>query len=470
MKSVVTESPNVSPPVLPEVKGLPYIGVAHQMLLDPLAFQEKLVAKHGRIQRIQMGGGSLLLLHDAKLIDEVLRRKGKLFPKAPMGMEAVEPLLGEGVAAIVDMERWQFAHNMVMPLFTPKALARYWDGTVPVVLEEVERIAQLAATGETFDLYKQMHEAMFRILMRTLFSGDFEEREITEMVHLFDAQTAYISARYLTNSTKLPLLIPAARHGKKALEELDRRVGGMIEKRQQNRADTPKDMLDLMLAARHEDGSELTFKELRDNCMTMLFGGHETTAGSLTWAFGLLAANPEKRDVMFSEIDHVLSDKNWHYHKGIEILKEFEYTGMVFDEAMRLYPMFPFLFRVASAETDIGGHAVTTGDTIAFSAWTTHRDPEYWPDPEAFEPERHTNELKKKRLSASFLPFSQGLRRCIGERVARMEAYLLIGMISREYKLELVDERLPKPKVSMSIKPKGGMKVRATARKTRSQI
>lgn len=448
--------------VIPGPRGLPLLGVAHRLLWRPLAYQEELVERFGPIHRVPLGAQSLVLLHDAELIDEVLRKQGRIFPKSRMGMDAVKPLLGESLPTLVDMDRWRFAHDTLMPLFTPAALNRYWQAAATVVEQEVERLEAQARSGQSFDLYVFLHQAMFRILMRTIFSGDFADREIAEMVALFDAQTAYISARYVTNGSPLIDVLPAVRRGRRALQRLDERVGEMIRQRQARPLPAePVDMLDALLAARKADGSALSFAELRDNCMAMLFGGHETTAGTTTWTFGLLALNPDIRAAVFDEVDRVFADGIGDYLQ----VREFDLIERVLDESMRLYPMFPFLMRQASEDTEIGGYAIQAGESVAFSAWTTHRDPRYWPQPQRFDPERHTPERKGQRPNAAFLPFSLGLRRCIGERVGRMEAYLLLSLISRRFEVNLVEGRLPAPKVSLSIKPHRGMPVTVSARR-----
>ena len=442
-------------------KGLPGLGVAHRLLRDPLAYQEQLVREHGRLNRIRLGSVDMLLLHDAEAIDELLRTKGKLFGKASVGMAAVEPLLGDSLPSLTDMQRWRFAHDTLMPLFTPKALNTYWSAAAQVVAQEKQRMAALADAGEPFDLYVFLHEAMFRILMRTIFSGDFKAEEIEEMVALFDAQTAYISARYLSNCSPLIHLLPAVRRGKRALDSLNDKVQQMIQRRQAQAApEQATDMLDALLAARHADGSPLSFKELRDNCMAMLFGGHETTAGTTTWTLGLLSQHPDIREAVAEEAKTVFADgvKDYAQVRGFDLIER------CLDEAMRLYPMFPFLTREALQDTELAGHAIQKGQVLAFSAWTTHRDPRYWPDPQRFDPERHTAENRKTRPNAAFLPFSSGLRRCVGERVGRMEAYLLISMITQEFQVDLLGLDLPQAKVALSIKPDGGMPVIARRR------
>ncbi len=274
-------------------------------------------------------------------------------------------------------------------------------------------------------------------------------------MHLFDEITVYINARFITMNLPIAELVPGARKGRKALDELNRRVYKLIEDRRAQGVppeDEARDMLDVLLAATHADGKLLSDQEIRDNCMTMLFGGHETTAGSVSWAWAYLAANPDKRAKMQAEIDEVMGAVA-PTAMTLEQYKALRYTQQCFDEAMRLYPMFSFLFRKAAEDDEMGGYQIKKGTTLAFCAYTAQRDASHWPDPEKYEPERHSPEGRRTRHPASFVPFSQGARGCVGERMARMEASLLLALLGRDFEFDLADGTLPEPKVAMSIKP-----------------
>ncbi len=458
--SVETLAP-ANAPLMPGPRGLPLIGVAHRFLFEPLPYFKELVATYGPIQRVKLGPKEMVLLHDPEGIRHVLWKEGKKYPKPDFVMTLLEPLLGRGVATVTNWDEWMRIRRYVLPLFTPKMLQAYFEHANVSAREDAEMLAADAGKGAVVDIYERMHEAMFRILLGTIFSGGIGKHEVPELTALFNSTTHYMNARYMTLGLPVAEWLPSARRGKADLARIDERVYRMIaERRAENRTES-RDMLDVLLAERLPDGSPIPEKEIRDNCMTMLFGGHETTAGSLTWAFGLLAANPDKRAKMFEEIDRVLEGRAPTH----DDLKRLTYTEMVFDEAMRLYPMFGFLFREASEDDVVSGYPVKKGTLIAFCAYTAHRDARYWNDPEAFVPERFSPEEKDRHYKAgAYLPFSQGQRACIGERAARMEALLLLAQISQRVQLDLAEGVLPEPKVSESIKPKGGMKMRVTRR------
>ncbi|MEQ9590777.1 MAG: cytochrome P450 [Parvibaculaceae bacterium] len=441
---------------------IPMLGNAISMLGDPLGFSTRIRQDYGNIARVSLGRKEIVFLQGADGIRQILWEKGDVYPKPDLGMATLEPLLGKSVATLTDNAAWEHARKFALPLFTAKMLKSYFMEAVVSVEREIEELHKLADSGEIVDIYEFMHEATFRVLIRTVFRVGFSDEQIREMINLFDQATSYINARYLTLGMPVTWVIPTARRGKRALERLNELVYKLIGERKctlQTGAESA-DMLDVLLRAELPDGSRLSDKEVRDNCMTMLFGGHETTAGSLTWTWGLLSANPEKRRLMEKNVDNVLGKR---VPEDFADLESLDYVRNCFSEAMRLYPMFGFLFREASIDDIVEGHRIKSGDIIAFSAYTVQHAPDLWDQPERFIPERHEPAAAKERHKSSYLPFSQGKRGCVGERMAKMEATLMLAMISQKFELDLVGE-LPQARVRMSVKPVGGMLMRVKRR------
>ncbi len=439
----------------PGPKGLPLIGNALDILKRPLPFFMELRDTHGPLNTVRLGPKKLILLHDPDHIRTMLVDRGEHFPKSPLGQAATAPLLGKSVATETDVTAWEEMRHYVLPLFNPRMLKAYFVEMAHSMAHEVERAEALVRSGERFDMCAFMHEATFRVLIRTVFAEGIDNEEASHLVHLFDEVTVFINARFVTLNLPIAGLWPGAAKGKRALDQLNARVYQLINERRAQglrSEDEQRDMLDVLLGATHSDGRALSDEEIRDNCMTMLFGGHETTAGSVSWAWAYLAANPDKRAIMQAEVDEILTGVE-PQDMTLEHYKALRYTQQCFDEAMRLYPMFSFMPRQAGCDEELGGYAIKKGQTLAFCAYTAQRDPKHWPEPEAYKPERHDPANKRTRHPASFLPFSQGARGCIGERMARMEGTLLLGVLSKHFDFELAEGRLPDPKVAMSIKP-----------------
>lgn len=450
------------PEPIPGPKGLGAARATLRLVSDPLRCFEEMAATYGPIHTMRIGFTETVILHDADLIEAMLRDHD-VFRKSVPAMEAVAPLLGTGVASVVDPGEWTRQRQHVLPLFTPKMLRTYYDAMVRSVGQELERLERIADEGRTIDLSEFLHQATFRVLVSTIFSRGVAQDQIPRIVQWFDEQTVYIGARYMTNSSPLIHLIPGVGRGRRALAQLHEVVDRLIDERLAEAPTEAADMLDALILAQPKDGVKFSRATVRDNVMTMLFGGHETTAGSVSWAFALLARNPGPLARLREEADRVTQGTDT---PTLEQFQSLDYANHVFEEAMRLYPMFPFLGREPVRDTTLGGYAVKAGTPVAFVAWTAHRDPRHWPEPERFLPERHEAEIARTRPRCSYLPFSFGQRKCIGERVARFEGVLLLSLIARRFDIALQTPggALPAPRVSQSIKPRGGMPVRVTRR------
>ena len=427
---------------------------------DPLNFLEKMVETHGRLNAIHVGDMSRVFLHDAHDVEQVLRLDMRSYGMGSLTQLLNEPLLGNSIPVTTDHLYWQQLHKIMLPMFTPKMLKHYFEQTADAIEDEVASLKSLANSGAFFDMEEKIREGVFDALTRTIFTRGLDRSEIPGLLSLFVSACNYMNARYLSLDPNYSPQNELEEQGKKDLEKIDQRIYKLIDYRKSNTLDEPEDMLDVLLAAELDNGRKLSDKELRDNIMALLFGGQETTPTEITWAFALLAANPDKRAKLLQEVDDVLQGRR----PAFQDLDKLDYARMVFDEAMRLYPAFSFVGRDALVDTEIGGYPVKAGTSLAFVGWTIHRDERWFEEPEAFIPERHTKELMSKRPKCSIVSFGYGQRRCIGERVGRMEGTLMLAMAHQKYTFELAEGKLPKPMVRMSIHPEGGLQMRAKSR------
>jgi cytochrome P450 len=220
------------------------------------------------------------------------------------------------------------------------------------------------------------------------------------------------------------------------------------------RTDYPDDLL-AKLIARYGSTTSGTGL-LRDQIMTLLFAGHETSAVGLAWSLTMLAAHPVIYERMTSEIDRVLKGKS----PTLEILKALPYTSQVFDEVLRLYPPVWTISRTALADdlipTDDGvGVEIPQGTVTMLCIHALHRREAYWPNPEVFDPERFTSEAIASRHKFAWLPFGGGPRQCIGFRFATIESMIALTMINQKYRLSLVPGQTPQPYPSITLRPDG---------------
>lgn len=420
---------------------------------DPVTYLSGLAAEHGPIFKMPVGPQEYVFLNSPELAERMLRLDFEDFGQSTRIEEVLRPMLGRCIATVADHPYWQQIHAIMLPMFTPKMLQRYFAETVKAIEEEVVHLSEMQARGEVVQLHQFVREGVFTALTRTIFVRGVKPGDVEQLLNWFASSDNYMNMRYLQGEVADADMSPPIKQGREDLERISRYVYDLIAWRHANRVDEPEDMLDVLMQATKSDGHALSDIEVRDNVVALFFGGQETTPSIISWAFGLLSANPDKREKLFAEIDRVLGGRQPTFRE----LSELKYAEGVLDEALRLYPPFSFIGREAIRDVELGGYQIPKGTAMGFVGWTIHRDPQHWPNPEVFEPERHNPENRRDRAKCAFIAFGYGQRRCIGERVGRMEGLLMLALVSQKHMLDHVGGGLPAHKVVQSIKPADGM-------------
>jgi cytochrome P450 len=302
------------------------------------------------------------------------------------------------------------------------------------------------------DIVEEMHRLTLQIVGQTLFNIDLSDeaniagRAFTTVFRLI---TDYVFLPFP------PLSVPTPRNLRlnAALRTLDRVVYGVInERRQQNEG--PGDLLSMLLEARDEEtGEGMNDQQVRDQIMTLLLAGHETTANTLAWTCYLLSLHPEVEQRLFAELESVLGGR----HPTVEDLNKLPYTQMLIKESMRLYPASWAIPRHAVDEDKIGGYYIPAHSLIWISPYATQRHPDFWEHPEVFDPERFTSEREASRPRFAYFPFGGGPHICLGSTFSMMEVPLIIATIAQRYRLHLVPGHEVKPKVVLTLQPANGL-------------
>jgi cytochrome P450 len=252
---------------------------------------------------------------------------------------------------------------------------------------------------------------------------------------------------------------------RRAVAGLDRIVYGMIRERRASAHD-PGDMLSMLLATRDaDDGSALSDLEVRDQAMTILLAGHETTAAALAWTFYLLDKHPDVRARVEAELDAVLGERD----ATAADLASLPFTLQALKESMRLYPPVYMLGRKATRDVEVGGVKVAQGGTVLVNISGIHRNPVTFPDPERFDPSRFAPEREKQLPTLAHLPFGAGPRVCIGNQFALMEGHLVLANLARRFRFERTshEELVGEPLVTL--RPRGGVAVKVVRRASGGQ-
>jgi cytochrome P450 len=234
-------------------------------------------------------------------------------------------------------------------------------------------------------------------------------------------------------------------------------IDPLIDARRRAGVDTG-DVLSALLAAHDEDGAPLDDEQIREELRTALAAGFETTFDTLFWSLYLLARHPAEEERLHAEVDAL------GHAPTFGDLGSLPFTRMVIEEALRLYPPVVWLARVAAADDEIGGFTIPAGGSVVFSMYVTHRHPDFWERPDAFEPDRFGPERAATRVRGAYLPFGLGPRRCIGERLALMETTLALAGICRRVRLRLLSDETIAPELLATLRPPGCVSMRVEPR------
>jgi cytochrome P450 len=384
-------------------------------------------------------------------IEEVLVDRAADFRKS-FGTRMLIPLLGRGLLTAEGKE-WLRHRRLASPAFHRERVEGYGRTMARYAQDCVDSWTE----GEGVDLHGEMAALTLRIVARTLFDNDVTAR-IEEVARLGTSIQDFYYLRFATLRFLIPtwLPTPANRRLAAATRRLDDVVYGIIRER---RPDEDRgDLLSMLLLARDEHGTGMSERQVRDEVMTLLLAGHETTALALSWAFVLLDHHPEARDRVEAELTTVLGDRP----VSPGDVSNLPFTQAVVNETLRLYPPAYVTGREAIRDTNVGGVAIPKRHIVLISMYTTHRDPRFFSEPDAFRPERWLDGLEKRLPKAAFIPFGLGSRKCIGASFAMMEAALLLATIARRWRFELAPTEIP-TYPAITLRPAAAMPARMRA-------
>ena len=262
-----------------------------------------------------------------------------------------------------------------------------------------------------------------------------------------------LAGRVVYRSPVLPKSVRRIQH---AMRTIDGVVREIIAARRSDDTEQGTDMVSLLLSARDVDGRAMTETQVRDELVTFMLAGHETTANGLAWLWYLLSQHPAARSRLHEEVDAVVGRRP----PTGQDAESLPWTTACVQEALRLYPPAWILEREAIVDDEVGGHRIPKGATVNLPVFSVHRDARWWPDPLRFDPERFLGSDDRSRPRCSYLPFGAGRRSCIGQPFALLEATLITATIAQSYELELVEGTVVEPEATVTLRPKGGLPMR----------
>lgn len=434
---------------IPGPRGLDYFKYVKMFQADILDAFTSVNRDYGAIGSFPWPMNSVII-YCPKLIKEVLNEKNRDFIKGEQ-IEELKAVVGNGLATNNDHESWLHSRKLMAKEFNNKSVAQYLE-TFEELTKEQLRSWGAERDQKEIDVCREMKFLTFKIASKTILGGELSQ-ETAEAVDKAVTFTSIVTYKRIFEFFPTPYWVPTPKNFKfnHCFKTLNKVVNELIEStRQSQKRDSVLEKL--VFASDDETGYSFSKAQLRDEVLTLMLAGHETTAHSLTWTLGLLAKHQEVQQQVFEEVLHDSGKNN----------EETPILNAVIQEAMRLYPPFPVLSRKAKIDTQIGEYFLPKETNVVIPIFVTQRNDSEWEQAMEFD---YTRFLPSDSLrSYKHLPFGKGPRRCIAELFALQEMRVILMTILKEYSLELTDFGFPKETAFVSLKPIGGMPLRLVKR------
>jgi beta-ring hydroxylase len=432
--------------------------IAGQPVFVPLY---KLFLAYGEMFVLAIGPKKFVVVSDNAVAKEMLLTQAKSFSKGLLS-EILDFVMGQGLIP-ANGEVWKIRRKVIVPSLHKKYVTSMVDMFGDCGLKGMSQLARAEKANESVEMENFYSRFALDIIGKAVFNYDFDslstDDPVIKAVYTVLREAEYRSVTFIPYWKVPPLrwLVPRQRQCQEALQvvndtldDLINRCKAVVEEEDEEfveeymNTDDPS-ILHFLIAS----GDDVTSKQLRDDLMTLLIAGHETTAAVLTWTTFLLAKHPEVKAKVFEEVDRVVGDRN----PTVADMRALVYTTRVINESMRLYPQPPVLIRRALEPVTLGGYNIDAGTDFFISVWNLHRNPRIWDEPDAFKPERFPidapmpNEYTEEY---AYLPFGGGQRKCVGDQFAIFESIVSLAMLMRRFDFELDESKHPDGECGMT--------------------
>jgi len=383
---------------------------------------------YGDVVQLDLGPQPVYMLTNPRDIERVLVGESTKFPKLDLGDDAVTQLLGDGLL-MSEGEAWKEQRQRANPAFHSRRINTLGG----MMVDHTEELLAEWTDGDRIDIHVEVARLTVRIIVTAMFGTDID----SERVEKIQTHLEPLGARFEPDPLRrlIPDWAPTEKNREftAAVEALEAIIDDIVAERRGTEAgdkDEPMDLLSILLRAQRH--GEQTDDDIRDEMMTMLLAGHDTTALTLTYAFYLLSQHPEAEKQLQAELDEVLGGDR----PTATDSRQLSYTTNVLNEAMRLYPPVYTLFREAAVGVELGGYRLPAGSGLMLPQWVVHRSGRWYENPKTFDPDRWQSDRSVDRPRFAFFPFGGGPRHCIGKQFSMLEATLILATVAQEYIME----------------------------------
>lgn len=441
-------------PTPPGPKGHPLVGVLPEYSRDPLGFLTQWAREYGDAVTLYGFRKAYLFSHPDAIEEILVTQQSHMRKDRLLGI--VGKVLGNGLV-VSEGDFWRKQRHLMQPAFHRERITAYGN----LMIEQTQTLTASWQNGEIRNLGQDMMALTLKVATQAFFGTDVPmamheiEQAMLRVQQQFDLRTRHMLLYLLPD----PIPTPNNLRYRRAVQELDQLVYRLIEQRRNDPVERG-DLLSILLTLRDEAGEGMSNQQLRDEVMTFLLAGHETTALTLTWALTLLSQHPDVETTLLNKLQTVLGERP----PTPADLPQLHYTDWVIREAMRLYPPIWAMGRYVASDCEIGGYPITAGSNVVISQYIVHRDPRWFDEPTRFKPERWANDLAKRLPPFAYFPFGGGSRVCIGKAFAMMEAVLVLATLMQQFHLELLPGQEIVPWAAFTLRPKQEIKVRLQRR------
>lgn len=413
---------------------------------DPLQFLLDNTRLYGDIVRYEADGWVTTLVNNPAYIKHVLQDSPRNYTKerTPDFM-MLKPMLGEGMLTS-EGESWLRQRRMAQPAFHRRRIEAFGDLMVRMTLEMMEEWAAYTIDGRSLEMVDEMTRLTLRIVAKALFGYDVsrEADVFGDAVEVLNECMGHFN----------PLDPQVRIRFRDALITIQTIVQQIILKRRVEPVHDDSDFLGLLLVAQDEEtGFRMNDRQVRDQVLTLLLAGHETTAKALSWTFYLLNQHPNVEDKLHRELAQTLDGRP----PTVNDLPNLPYTWQIIEESMRLYPPVWIVSRMCIQEDEIAGFRIPRDSLVTMSPYTMHRHPAYWTNAEEFNPDHFLPDRVADRHPFAYFPFSGGPRLCLGKHFASVETHLVLATIAQRYLLRLVPDHPVEPEALVTLRPRFGL-------------
>jgi cytochrome P450 len=426
------------------------------MARNPVQVLTKYIALHGETFRFYFGGvKEAIVTINPAVIQHVLKTNSENYHKSHIQKKRMGHFLGKGLLT-TEGEPWRTQRRLIQTGFERKqleVLSSIMQDSLADSLRDFDRKAQVGPV----DIYPLMMKITFGMVGRSLFGARLKEEDI-DLISLAISTVQ----EFMVRQTIQPYLNPwfaVSGELRKHMDLRNRAFGVLMDYIQRRRKEAPgHDLLQILMDARYSDGQGMSDDLILSESMQLLVAGHETSSNALSWLLYLLSSRPDCIERVRQEFDSVLGERALRYSD----VSKFEFTTQVIMEALRLYPPFWMVDRMALEDDRVGDVFIPRGSTVVVLIYGVHHSQQYWENPESFDEERFSKANEKRNTPFAHLPFGAGPRGCIGGNYAMLQILMILSVLLRKYDFRLVPGQTIEARPMVILRPEHGIRMTFT--------